>query len=211
MKPETTLLKFGIAVPLIYFGTLFIVPLLLYPGYNHRTQYASELGAATAPHPAVFNLAIIACGLSAVLGGLGIALALRRRYENKVAATLAGASISLWGVAIVMAGLFPMPNELHGAFGLGMILHLAPLFALIAVWKDADLTWLKILLAAVFVVSGALFAIMMGVGSMVRVADVGYWQRSYTLSGIPWVGVLAWALHSRTSTAGARIRQPATR
>lgn len=211
MKSETALLRFGIAVPFIYFGTLVLVPLLLYPGYSHRTQYASELGAATAPHPAVFNLAVIACGLSAVLGGLGIALALRRRYENKLAAALAGASISLWGVAVVMAGLFPMPNDLHGAFGLAMILQLAPLFALIAVWKDADLTWLKFLLAAVFVVSGVLFAIMMGVGSMVRVADVGYWQRSYALSSIPWVGVLAWALHSRTPAAGARIMQSATR
>lgn len=211
MKGETTLLKFGIVVPLIYFGALVFVPLLLYPGYNHRTQYASELGAATAPHPAVFNFAIIACGLSAILGGLGIALAIRRRYQSKVAGALAGVSISLWGVAIVMAGLFPMPNELHGAFGLATILHLAPLFALIAVWSDAELAWLKWLLAAVFVVSGVLFAIMMGFGSMVRVADVGYWQRSYTLSSIPWIAVLAWALHIRSLPARRAPMTPETR
>lgn len=211
MKSETALLRFGVAVPFIYFGALLLVPLLFHPGYNHRTQYASEMGAATAPHPAIFNFAIIACGLSAILGGVGIALALRRRYESKVAGTLAGVSISLWGVAIVMAGLFPMPNELHGAFGLGMILHFAPLFALIAVRDGAGLTWLRWLLAAGFVVSGVLFAVMMGAGSMVRVADVGYWQRSYALSSIPWIGVLAWTLHSRISAAGARLTQPATR
>lgn len=211
MKSETALLRFGMAVPLVYFGALIMVPLLLYPGYNHRTQYASELGAATAPYPAVFNLAVIACGLSAILGGLGIALALRQRYHSKVAGILAGAAISLWGVTIVMAGLFPMPNELHGAFGLGMIIHLAPLFALVAVWNAGDLAWLKWLLAAVFVVAAGLLAIMLGVGGMVSVADVGYWQRSYAVSGIPWIGVLAWALHSRSSIAAAFVRQPATR
>ena len=33
-----------------------------------------------------------------------------------------------------MAGLFPMPNELHGAFGLAIVLQVAPFFALVAVW-----------------------------------------------------------------------------
>jgi hypothetical membrane protein len=201
MKSESGLLKFGIVVPVIYFGTLILVPLLLYPGYSHRTQYASELGAAAAPHPAVFNFAIVAAGLSAILGGIGIAVALRRIYGSKVAGTLAGVAISLWGVAIVMAGLFPMPNELHNAFGLAMILQLAPLFALIAVWKAEDVAWLKWLLAVVFLVSGGLFAIMMGIGGMVRVADVGYWQRAYAVSSILWVGVLALALHSRLRAA----------
>lgn len=201
MKSENGLLKFGIAVPVIYFGTLIVVPLLLYPGYDHRTQYVSELGAGAAPHPAVFNFAIIACGLSAILGGIGIAIALRRVKGSGIAGILAGTAIALWGVAIVMAGFFPMPNELHNAFGLAMILQFAPLFSLIAVWKVEKVAWLKWLLAAVFLVSGALFAMMMGVGRMVRVADVGYWQRAYAVSSILWVGVLAWALHSRLRAA----------
>lgn len=77
----------------------------------------------------------------------------------------------------------------------------APLFSLIAAWKVEEVAWLKWLLAAVFLVSGALFAMMMGVGRMVRVADVGYWQRAYAVSSILWVGVLAWALHSRLRAA----------
>ena len=197
MKREVTLLKFGMAVPLIYFGTLLILPLLLYPGYDHRTQYVSELGAPTAPHPLPFNLLVIACGVSAMLGAVGIAQTLRRLYARRVASTLTGVTLFLWGAAIVMAGIFPMPNELHGAFGLAIVLHLAPLLALVAVWRAEGLAWLKWLLVAVFLVSGVLFAIMMGIGSMVRVADVGYWQRTYALSSFPWIGVLAWALHSR--------------
>lgn len=201
MKREIVLLRFGMAVPLIYYGTLLFLPLLLYPGYDHRTQYVSELGAATAPHPLPFNLLVIACGVSAMLGAVGIAQALRRLYARKVAAALTGVTLFLWGATIVMAGLFPMPNELHGAFGLAMVLHLAPLFALAAVWRAERFAWMKWLLVAVFLVSGALFAIMMGVGSMVRVVDVGYWQRTYSLSSFPWIGVLAWALHLRLRAA----------
>lgn len=201
MKRQIVLLRFGMAVPLIYFGTLLILPLLLYPGYDHRTQYVSELGAATAPHSLPFNFLVIACGLSGMLSAVGIAQALRRLYASRVAAALTGVTLFLWGTAIVMAGLFPMPNELHGAFGLAMVLHVAPLFALAAVWRAEGIAWMKWLLVVVFVVSGALFAIMMGAGRMVRVADVGYWQRAYALSSFAWIGVLAWALHARLRAA----------
>lgn len=203
---EKMLLKFGVAVPIIYFGTLLFAP-LLYPGYSHRTQYASELGAAAAPYPYIFNLAIIACGLSAIAGCIGIALALQRQFGAKVTAALTGIALLLWGAAMTMGGLFPMPDERHGAFGLGIAVQIAPLFALLAIWKSDRPVWLKWFLAAVLVVSGALFAIMMGVGSLVHVADVGLWQRAYALASIAWIGVLAWALHANSTGATADIME----
>ncbi len=45
-----------IAVPICYYLAL-IVGAATYPGYSHVTRYASELGAADAPWPAVFAAA----------------------------------------------------------------------------------------------------------------------------------------------------------
>ena len=52
------LIQAAIAVPVLYFATLFVAA-ALYPGYSHATQYASELGSASARWPAVFNLSLI--------------------------------------------------------------------------------------------------------------------------------------------------------
>lgn len=43
------LLLAGVAVPILYFGSMLAAS-ALYPGYNHLTQYASELGMADRPH-----------------------------------------------------------------------------------------------------------------------------------------------------------------
>jgi hypothetical protein len=43
-----------VAIPALYFGTL-VVAAMLYPGYNHMAQFASELGSSSARYPIVFN------------------------------------------------------------------------------------------------------------------------------------------------------------
>ena len=48
-----------------------------------------------------------------------------------------------------------------------------------------------------FVVSAALILVMFGVGGLVRRANVGLWQRAYSLSVIPWIGVVAGLLMRR--------------
>ena len=48
-----------IAIPAFYYFAL-IVGAATYPGYSHVTNYASELGAADAPHPQLFNIPIAA-------------------------------------------------------------------------------------------------------------------------------------------------------
>ena len=65
-----------ISVPIFYYFAL-IAGAATYPGYSHVTRYASELGAADAPHPALFNIPIIIGGIAALLGAFGLALALR--------------------------------------------------------------------------------------------------------------------------------------
>jgi glucans biosynthesis protein C len=184
------LLMAGIAVPIVYFSNLLINS-MLYPGYSHVTQYVSELGAADAPYRALFNTVIVVLGALGVAAGFGIFFAVRRLGGNRVLAALAGLLTSLWGIGTVLAGVFPMPDERHGGYGLAFGFQFAPLLLALALWRLRNL---RIFLLVVFMVMNVFFAIMMGVGGLVTRANVGLWQRGNALAGITWIGIVAWYL-----------------
>jgi hypothetical membrane protein len=190
---RSTLLWGLILAPLFYYVAL-IGGSLLWPGYSHVTQYASELGSSASPHPMFFNGNVILCGLAAVIGGFGLSHGLTQLSGSRNWAIAAGISISLWGVAIMIAGLYPMPDDRHGAYGLAIIGQFTPLFAWLALRKVEGRGGLKAFLIIIFVASFALFAIMMGIGGMVTRANVGIWQRVNTAIGIPYLAVLGWVL-----------------
>jgi hypothetical membrane protein len=185
-----------ILAPVFYYIGL-IGGSLLWPGYSHVSQYASELGSAAAPYPMFFNINAILCGLSALIGGFGLGHALRKLSGKRGWSTAAGISISLWGIAVIIAGLYPMPDELHGAYGLGIAGQFTPLFSLLALRKVDGLTGLKVFLGVIFVASFAMFAIMMGVAGPLKIATIGLWQRVNSGLGIPYLAVLGWVLLQR--------------
>jgi hypothetical protein len=164
------------------------------------TRYASELGAADAPVPIVFNASIVAAGLFALLGAVGLFLSLRQLTGRNVWPILATLALALWGVAMIMGGLYPMPDERHGGFGLGFAGPLVPLFVLLALWSVPGTSMMKAFLALIFVGSLAALAVMMGVGGLVRLDNVGAWQRVNSGISIPWMAVLGIWLMLRSST-----------
>src|SRR5215218_8841807 len=97
------LLLAGIVIPVVYFGLLIIAP-LLYPGYSHVTQYASELGSADARYPAVFNTAVMLCGLAGLLASFGFFHAVRRLGGNTLLAALTRLTYSCSGSPRSWAG-----------------------------------------------------------------------------------------------------------
>ena len=193
--PERTLLIAGVLVPVLYYTALLVTP-LFWPGYSHVRQYASELGSADSPRPELFNFTIVAAGVAAMLASVGFFLALKRIGGRALPSLLAGVAVFLWGVSFVMGGLFPMPDPRHGGFGLALAMHLVPVFMLWAL-RGTMTPGLKWFLVAVFAVSTGLILVMFGVGGLVRRANVGLWQRAYSLSAIPWIGVVAAVLMRR--------------
>ncbi len=198
MRASRTLLALGIAVPVLYFAAL-LAGAASYSGYSHVTQYASELGGPGATRPWIFNSGIVAAGFAAALSGFGFFLALRQLGGGRVPAVLSGLAVSLWGVAMVLGGLFPMPDERHGGFGLGLGLQVAPLLILAGLRRAPDSGRLRVFLVVVFLAMAAFFAVMMGVGGLVTRANVGLWQRGNALVSIPWLGIVAYALRRRTA------------
>ena len=202
IKTERCLLLAGIAVPILYFGTVF-GSALLYPGYNHVTQYASELGSASARYPAVFNTGIVLTGLAFGVAGFGFFFAVRRLTGKSLLAALIGLTLLAMSFSTLMGGLFPIPDDRHGGYGVGMAFHLMPLLLPIALWKRRSLRGLNIFLLVMFVVMVGFFAIMMGAGSLMTRANVGVFQRIYALTSFPWLAVAAYRLRKELLTLPA--------
>lgn len=201
MRLEKSLLYAGIAVPLIYFGNLLLTP-LFYPGYSHVTQYASELGGPDAPRPYIFNTAILLLGVAGLLASAGYFLGLRRLTGKTPLPAVLGLILLLFGVSMVLGGMFPMPDERHGGFGLGMGVHLGPPLLALALRGRPHLRGLRVYLIVTTVLMIGFFAVMMGVGQLVTRANVGVFQRLYALNLFPWIGVGAWFVKRELERAG---------
>ena len=190
-----------IAIPLLYYFALF-AGAATYPGYSHVTNYASELGAAGAPYPGLFNIPIIAAGAAALLAAFLLPRGFRRLGGSRIWALLATIALAMWGASMVMGGMYPMPDMRHGGFGLGLAAPLVPLFTLFAIRRIPDTRGMQIFLAAVFVASVVMLAIMFGVGGLVTRGNVGIYQRLNTAASIPWFGVLGIWLWYRLARSG---------
>jgi hypothetical protein len=196
MRLDALLARLAIAVPVLYFGVL-LVGAATWPGYSHVTQYASELGGPGAPRPAIFNVGIVVMGIVCVLSSLGVFLAARRLGGQAVLSALGALCVALFGVAMVMGGLHPMPDPLHGAYGLGLAMIPAPLLIALALRGRQGLGGLNAYLVASFAFVLATMVVMMGVGHLVTRANVGLWQRGNALAMFPWLGVTGWVLAGR--------------
>ena len=190
-------LLWGLILAPVFYYVGLIGGGLLWPGYSHVSQYASELGSAAAPYPMFFNVFAILCGLSAFLGGFGLRQGLAQISGRRGWAVASGITLSLWGIAVILAGLYPMPHELHGAYGLGMAGQLTPLFALLALRGVEGLGWLRIFLGLIFVASLAMFFYMMGAAGPLPRATIGLYQRINSALAIPYLAVLGCALLQR--------------
>lgn len=178
---------------LYYFGLL--AGAATYPGYSHITNYASELGAADAPYPLLFNLSIILAGASAILGALTLPAAFKDLGARRAWAVAAAVALALWGASMIMGGLFPMPDERHGAFGLGLVAPLIPLFVLLALGSVKAAGAMRLFLGLVFAGSVVMLAIMFGVGELVTQANVGLYQRLNSGISILWFALFGlWLL-----------------
>lgn len=195
------LLMAAVAVPFLYYGTMLLAS-ALYPGYSHATQYASELGSASATWPAVFNTGAILGGIAGILGGIGVFRALRELGRGRVVPGLVALAIIGQAIGFVFAGVFPMPDERHGGFGIGILGMLGPAFAAFALrGAPRGLRWVAPLLVFNALAMIAMFAVMMGVGELVTSGNVGIVQRINSLTNMPWVGLVGWALLRWTGRA----------
>lgn len=215
MRPASLLLKLGVLVPVLYYGVLLIGGYLT-PGYNHFTQYASELGMAGKPAAQLFNYGIIAAGGCAIIAALGVLIGMKSLGANILWALLAAVCLAAWGVSFVYGGLYPMPNPLHAGpvtvmgLGLGLMAIPAALFMFLGLSGRSDMGGVKSLVILSFLAMIGLTLVMYNVGGfdLVSKANVGLWQRGLGLATIPWIGLACLGIDQALARRSKRTRDP---
>ena len=99
-----------------------------------------------------------------------------------------------------------MPDPRHGGFGLGMGIHLAPIFLALALRPVAGRRGLVRYLALTALLMVLFLLPMMGVGGLVTRENVGMFQRVYALMIFVWIGVVSWKLLN--PSGGDRSAEP---
>ncbi len=187
----------GVAVPFLYFASQ-IAAVLLNPGFDIASREPSELGCCQAVMPVVANVGFITTGVAAMLGGLGLFAGLRHLHGNVVFAALAGLGLSLFGVAMTMSGVFPLPNPLHYGFGLTLAGILAPFFGALAFKDGGAARWI---VGLGFIVSIMLVALSMGLGGFASEDNIGLIVRAISVVAFPTIAYLSWSVMQRTKAA----------
>lgn len=182
------LLRLGALGPVIFYG-LIVAGGFMSPGYNHMTQYVSELGQAGAPTAKLFNYGLMAVGGAMILGGLGFFLGARKLGAGAIMPLLAAVAIGLFGASFVIGGLHPMPDPMHQAYNLIYAGVAAPLLAFLSLGDRTELSGAKTLAVISFLASAVLMALMMNLGgfNLVHKTDVGLWQRGLIAATTLWM------------------------
>src|SRR3982751_6698643 len=69
-RPTLFLLRLGVLVPFVYYGTQAAAA-PFFPHFSFVGTTASEIGSSLSRHPAIFNVGIMALGVIALLASAG--------------------------------------------------------------------------------------------------------------------------------------------
>lgn len=192
------LLRIGIAAPILAYVSVGVAA-LTWPGFDHATQYISELGGAAAPHPAIFNVGVLVSGAGAGLAGIGFALALIALGGARFSAAIIALCFGLAGVGLVLSSIYPWPDPRHLAINLGLGIQIAPLAMVWALRRLEGMERLRIFLLGVFVAMAILTVLTKHLifKGLVNDDNVGWWERAFAIVLVGWTGVAAYVLERR--------------
>lgn len=192
------LLRIGMGAPVLALITTLIA-VALFPGFNHATQFLSELGAGGARHPQVFNAGVAFSGIGAGIAGIGFGLAILALGGPRLPAALTALAFVLAAIGLVVSSLYHWPDPRHLAINLGLGIQLGPLFLLWGLARADGVDRLRWFLAGVFVLMAVLTVITkhMVFPGTVNPQNVGWWERAFAIVLVGWVGVAAFLLEKR--------------
>jgi hypothetical membrane protein len=190
------LLRLGVLVPFVYYGTQAVAA-PFFPNFSFVGTTASEMGSSLSRHPAIFNTGIIALGVITLLTSLGYLLALRHVGVDPALALVTSADIALNGVQMLWAGLHPLPDPRHAGYTVfvaGMVA--LPVLIILSLWRRASPP-LRAYFVATLLLLAAMVPVVSGVTGIDRRTYRGIIQRLYTLTTFPPIAIGAWALERR--------------
>jgi hypothetical membrane protein len=196
IRVNSRLLKFlliaAIATPCAYFGAQAAAA-PFYPDYSVLTVSASDLGSDRSSRPAILNGCAILTGELALLGSIGLALALPKIGASKVAAWLLAACVASTGSAAFWAGLHPLPSSLHDPGALGAGMFAAPFLSAFVAWRVERLRSLRWVLLMNVVAFGACAWVLSGAAGVNLAAYGGFAQKCAAVVCFVPPALIAWA------------------
>ena len=204
------LLTIGATAPLVVL-IVFLISVAAYPGFDHASQYLSELGGAEARFPQIFNVGVFISGVMAALTGIGFGWAIMALTGARITGLMTAAAFILAGYGLSASSLYPWPDPRHMVISLGLGIQIAPLLMLWGLRKRADVPRLKVFLFSAFAVMAVLtlFTKHLVLPGTVNDLNVGLWETAYATVLIGWAGVAAVMLERALRTE-AEIRSSAT-
>lgn len=192
------LLWIGIASPILAYVSVGVAA-LTWPGFDHATQYISELGGEAAPHPAIFNVGVLVSGAGAGVAGIGFGLSVLALGGARISAAIIALCFGLAGIGLVLSSLYPWPDPRHLAINLGLGIQIAPLAMVWALRRIEGMGRLRVFLLAVFVVMAVLTVLTKHLifKGLVNDDNVGWWERAFAIVLVGWTGIAAYALERR--------------
>ncbi len=184
-----TALRFGIAVPFLYFGSqLLAAP--FYPNYNFVQMEASLLGSDRSSFAMVFNLGALLTGFAALVFAIGFLRVYSSIKLHPVLAWFSAIAVLGSGLSSFWAGIFPMPDPRHGANPFQIALFAMPFLLAATFWKNQFRPYF---LAAVGLFL-AMIPIMTGLVGVDRGANEGLLQRILAFAVFVPIGLSAYVL-----------------
>jgi len=186
------LLIIGAAAPVVVLA-VFLASVAAYPGFDHATQYLSELGGAGARYPQIFNVGVFLSGVMAALTGIGIGWAIMALTGARITGLLTAMAFVLAGYGLSASSLYPWPDPRHMIISLGLGIQIAPVLMLWGLRRRRDVPILKAFLVAAFGVMAVLtlFTKHLVLPGTVNDLNVGWWETAYATVLIGWAGVAA--------------------
>lgn len=183
----------GVVGPALYVA-VFVLCGALRPGYQHATQFISELGAAGTPHAALMNFAgflpagVLIAGFAASLGTV-----LPRRGASTAAAVLVG----LFGLGMILAGSFPCapgcPQDrptVHDGVSIAAFLAASAGFACAAASFRKAAAWRSLWTYSAVSSAATLLFLGMLAASIPSRTLTGVWQRLLVATVFLWCAVV---------------------
>jgi hypothetical membrane protein len=196
------LLRVGMGAPVLALAAV-LAALAAYPHFNHARQYLSELGGPASHAPYIFNAGIFAAAIMAIAAGAGFGLAIDGLTSARIAAVATALVFLAAGGGLMVSSLYTWPDHRHYlAATLCLGIQLGPLFLLWGFWRRPDLQRFKAFLIVAFIVMAVLTVLTKHLvwPSLVNDDNVGWWERSYAIVLVGWVGVAAFILERKLET-----------
>lgn len=184
------LLAAGVAIPFVYFANLFGVGAIT-PLFDHGSLLPSELGREGMPHALLFNTGLVVVGVLGLLASAGLFVGLRAVGGNLILSALTALSFVCFGIAMIMAGVFALPNPLHYGFNIILAGLFTPLLGALAFKGGGAARW--IVFAGFLAGFGAL-AINAGVGGIATRENFGWIARAHGFVAFSTIAFLCYAL-----------------